>query len=153
MRFWDRITGGAATVSVELDSPFYAPGDTILVRATVSAGAELEAKSALVRLWGEEHIQFEVPRYDENGDQIGEQDASATTQTVQAEQRIAGPIKLAQGEQYVIETRLAVPFNAPPSYAGPKATHIYKLSVALDVAWSTNPGATVDVVIGLRGPE
>ena len=153
MRFWDRITGGAASVTIELDRPMYLPGQPIAVRATISASSEVEIKSALVTLRGQEEVRFEVPRYDDEGEQIGEEDEYERNTTVDVDKRIPGPIELAEGQQHVLEAELHVPMNAPPTYAGPRATHTYKVSVELDVAWSANPGDNVDVIIGMEGPR
>jgi len=153
MRFWDRITGGAATVTIELDKPLYMPGETVNVRATVTANGDFEAKSALVSLWGEEEVRFSVPRLDDEGHQVGQQDEYEQNRTVRAEQRLPGPIKLGAGQQHAIEAQLHVPLNAPPTYAGPKATHSYNLKVELDVAWSANSGQTVTFAVGLAGPD
>ncbi len=153
MRFWDRITGGAATVTVETDKQLYMPGETISVRTTINANNEVEGKSALVSFFGQEEICYEASKYNEEGQKIGEEDEYETNQTVRAEKRIPGPIRLAEGQQHVIEAQIPVPLNAPPTYAGPPATHEYKLRVELDVAWSANSGQTVDIAVGLAGPD
>lgn len=152
MRFWDRITGGAATVALEVDKPMYMPGEAINIRLNITANSDVEAKSALVRLTGEEEVRFEVPVFDEKGEETGDKDDYKRVQTLDTEQRIPGPIKLSAGQQQVLEVQLHVPVNAPPTYSGPNATHRYQLSGALDVAWSTNPSDTTDIIVGLAWP-
>ncbi len=152
MRSWGRIAGGAAAVALEADKPMYMPGQSTHSRLTITANSDIEAKAALVRLTGEEEVRFEVPVFDEKGEETGDKDDYKRVQAPDTEQRIPGPIKLSAGRQQVLEVQLHVPVTAPPTYSGPNATHRYQLSGALDVAWSTNPSDTTDIIAGLTGP-
>ena len=152
MRFWDRLTGGAAEVAVELDKPMYMPNDVLRARVTISSDGEFEAKSALVTLRGQEEIRYTVPRYDDEGNKTGTERETDQSQTVKVEERVPGPIRLAEGQREQFEVELHIPMNAPPTYQGRHARHHYRLRVGLDVAWSADPSEVVDVVIGLGGP-
>ncbi len=165
MKLWDRITGGGANVVVELDKPMYFPGEVINARAMIAGNAEMKINSILVTLRGQEEIRYEVPVVEGNTtgrDRDGDGFADAqtyqqkrtehsSTQTVNAEQRFPGGT-LAPGDEHVLEVSLQIPPNAPPTYLGANARHTYKLRVGLDVSWSADPGATVDVVIGTGMP-
>ena len=154
MRLWQRITGGAATVTVELDRTVVMPGETLAVRATVTANNDVEGKSALITLAGQEEVTYQEQRYDNEGRASGTTSRTERNQTMRAEQRISGPIKLTAGEQYTLEAYLQVPLNAQPTYLGRHARHTYRLTVALDLAWSKDPAETVEVMVGLgRPPE
>jgi len=165
MKLWDRITGGGANVVVELDKPMYFPGEVINARAMIAGNAEMKINSILVTLRGQEEIRYEVPVVESSSagrDRDGDGFADAqtyrqkrtehnSTQTVNAEQRFPGGT-LAPGDEHVLEVSLQIPPNAPPTYLGANARHTYKLRVGLDVSWSADPSATVDVVIGTGMP-
>ena len=84
MRLWDRLTGGAAKIQVELEKPVYQPGETLRLRAAITSDGDVEAKSALVTLRGVEEIRYEVPVYEvehdrEDGDRSDRSDRTDRT--------------------------------------------------------------------------
>lgn len=161
MKLWDRITGGGAAVSIELDKDVYAPGDTIQVSANVASKGDLKVNSVLVTLKGQEQVRYEVPVYDNDDDDdhhghsdgrryTGTRTETATEQTVSVEKRMPGA-NLSAGEEHTLEASLRVPDNAPPTYMGPHARHTYTLRVGLDVSWANDPEDSVEVVIASGG--
>lgn len=81
--------------------------------------------------------------------QIGTEEKHESTTTVNVEQRVAGPLHSESTETCMFEADVQIPHEAPPTYVGPNARHYYRLTVALDVAWSKNPSQTVDVIVGI----
>ena len=157
MKLWDRITGGGAAVSIELDKDVYVPGETVQVSANVLSKGDLKVNSVLVTLKGQEQIRYEVPVYDDDDEDehhrrsdgrryTGTRTETSTEETVSVEKRMPGA-NLSAGEEHTLEIGLRVPDNAPPTYIGPHARHTYALRVGLDVSWANDPEETVEVVV------
>jgi len=81
--------------------------------------------------------------------QVGTEEKHDSNTTVSVDERVPGPLRIQGGQPFMLEAQLQIPRDAPPTYVGTQARHTYRLTVALDVAWSTNPSQTVDVIIGV----
>ncbi|MBU0608235.1 MAG: hypothetical protein KKI08_10115 [Armatimonadetes bacterium] len=81
--------------------------------------------------------------------QVGTEEKHDSSTTVNVDERVPGPLRIPGGQPFMLEAQLQIPRDAPPTYVGTQARHTYHLTVALDVAWSTNPSQTIDVIIGV----
>lgn len=81
--------------------------------------------------------------------QVGTEEKHDSSTTVSVDERVPGPLRIQGGQPFMLEAQLQIPRDAPPTYVGTQARHTYRLTVALDVAWSANPSQTIDVIIGV----
>ncbi len=134
------VTGGAATVSVEIpdirrDEPF-----TVKVTANIDS-AELKINKVYIKLRCDENVQ--VPDVDVAADQDGEMQVrqeivTASVDIIFMEIEVSGAETLEANQEYTWEAEISLPDDAPATYRGTNAHIIYVLEAGLD-AFGNDP--------------
>jgi len=128
------ITGGAAKVFVDAQSPEMGKPFTVTVRAQSQGG---EVKFDRVYLYVRGYEEVNVPDIDVVYDKDGEQErrtenVSASCATFEHDMTVApgGTIAADDSEEWTVEVN--IPSSAPPPYRGKYTHHYYEVYAGLD---------------------
>jgi len=138
-----RVTGGAATVTIELGQACVFPGEPVKVKVTAtSTGAELKSKGCYVDVYAEEKCSLK----DDNNNVI-----SKSKTTVKQEVLIAAEFVLAANETKVFEGTVTIPTNTPPTFIGTYAQHTCALRGRIEAFGNDPDSGYKDIMVGSRG--
>ena len=128
------ITGGAAKVFVEADSPKIGEPFTVTIRAqSQGATVKYDRVYLYVRGWEEVEVPDVDVVYDEDGDSSRKQEtvrASDTTFNHEMTISSSGEIEEDGTAEWTVE--VDIPTSAPPPYNGKYTTHYYEIYAGLD---------------------
>jgi len=132
------VTGGAATVTIQLQQACVFPGEPVAVKVTAtSTGAELKSKGVYVDVFAEERVSFK--------DDSTKEEISRSRTTVQQTIQIAPAFILAPNETQSFEGTIQFPSNALPTFAGSLCQHICKIRGRIE-AFGNDPDSGYQVI-------
>jgi len=117
----NKVTGGAATVNVQVPSVRRGQAATITVQAIAKANGKVSAVYLLVR--GTEKCAWR-----EDGKDVGSSVTSFENKIT-----IAGAQDLKQGETYTWEGQIELPGNSLPTLNGKLIDHTWEIQAGLDM--------------------
>ncbi len=128
------ITGGAAKVFVDAESPKMGEPFTVTVRAqSQGATVKYDRVYLYIRGWEEVAVPDIDIAYDEDGEVRRKQEtvrASDTTFNHEMTVSAAGEIAENGSEEWTVQ--VDIPTSAPPPYRGKYTTHYYEIYAGLD---------------------
>ncbi|MDW7693007.1 hypothetical protein R9C00_10245 [Flammeovirgaceae bacterium SG7u.111] len=157
MGFWDKVkavknmvTGGAATVYVEVQEAKLGEPFKVVVKANVK-DQDLSINGVYLKVRGMEKVtvpNVRVPAdVDFDGDfEIVGTDLHRSAVTNEFEQNINGPQELEANQEYVWEAEITLPQGALPSYRGFNAAHEWEIFAGLDARGNDPDSDWVDFV-------
>jgi sporulation-control protein spo0M len=137
------VTGGAATVTIELLQACVIPGETVSVRITArSNGVEVKSKGAYVDVYAEETVSFK--------DDDSKAEINRTKSTVQHTVQIAPAFVLAPDETKTFDGTFQFPSNALPTFVGSLCKHVCRLRGRIE-AFGNDPDSGYQAInVGTR---
>ncbi len=117
----NKITGGAATVHVNVPNARRGQAVPVKVQATAKASGKVAAVYLLVR--GTESCEWK-----ENGEKVGNSKTSFENKIT-----IAGAQDIKEGETYSWEGVLELPTNTNPTFRGGLINHAWEIQAGLDM--------------------
>jgi cell envelope opacity-associated protein A len=170
MGFWDKIkqgisqmTGNAGTMQLQLDRTELRRGESLTATFTLTSTSPFEARNVGIEITAAETVKYkvDVPNTTTTPPPAGNTAptvAPTTTTTITTEERTNTaetyrnqqvventPFKLNQGESRNYTATVQVPPTAQPTYAGPAATHIWKVRAYADVPMGGDPTAEIEI--------
>jgi hypothetical protein len=125
------VTGGAATVSIEVGSGIVMPGEPVSVKITAtSTGAEVKSKGVFVDVKGEEQVTIV--------DTNTKQKVSQSKKTLEQVFQIAPAFVLGAKETKVFEGTIQLNPGVLPTFNGSLAQHEYYIRGRLE-AFGNDP--------------
>lgn len=127
-------------LSIKLDKPSYARGETVVATVKLDAKTPVMARSFIATL-------VCVEKTDLKGMELKGKEEVHVEKLFELEQAIAGKGKLAGGDYYV---SIKIPEDAPPSdyeYGQDHHIRIWTLYVKLDVPLAPDQGAQKEVMV------
>lgn len=123
------ITGGGATVTVEVGEAHIGQPVPILVKATATADVSANAVYALISATEEATVpDVDVAR--DGG--VYREDVSTEHQTIDFRVDLTGPQQLQEGQEYAWEGSFTIPPDARPSFYGQLIKHGWYIQAGLD---------------------
>ncbi|HOO77773.1 MAG TPA: hypothetical protein PK636_04325 [bacterium] len=122
------VTGGGATVKVEVEEAVFGAPFKVKVKAVVGE-TDLEIAGVYLKVAGIERVTIkdvEVAPAGESTPAV-RRDVEASEYTFQTQLSLAGAQKLVARGGYDWETEVTLPPQSQPSYAGINATHEWKV--------------------------
>ena len=117
----NKVTGGAATVRVNVPAARRGQQVPVKVQATAKANGKVSAVYVLVR--AVENAQFK-----RDGEKISESKISFETRV-----NIAGAMEIKEGQTYDFDGLLELPVNTNPTLRGSIIDHTWELQAGLDM--------------------
>jgi sporulation-control protein spo0M len=138
------VTGGAATVTIQLQQACVIPGDSVGVKITAtSTGAEVKSKGAYVDVFAEERVSFR--------DESSKEEINRSKTTVQQTIQIAPAFVLAPNETKTFEGQFQFPSNVLPTFAGSLCQHVCQIRGRIE-AFGNDPDSGYQVInVGSKG--
>lgn len=118
----NKITGGAATVHVNIPNARRGQAVPVQVQATAKADGKVSAVYLLVR-------GTETAEWKENNERVGNSKTSYETRV-----QISGPVEIKAGQTYNFDGQLELPVNASPTFRGSLINHLWEVQAGLDMA-------------------
>ena len=151
MGFFDKVksmvnavTGGAATVTIELQQTCVFPGDPVKVKVmAMSTGAEVQSKGVFIDVWAEEKASLR--------DEENKKDVSQSKTTVQQTVQIAPAFTLGANETKSFEGSFILPTSTPPSYVGTFAQHTCYIRGRIEAFGNDPDSGYQKIMVGNRG--
>lgn len=132
------VTGGAATVTIQLQQACVIPGDSVGVKITAtSTGAEVKSKGVYVDVYAEERVSFK--------DETSKEEISRSKTTVQQTIQIAPAFVLAPNETKSFEGQFQFPSNVLPTFAGSLCQHVCQIRGRIE-AFGNDPDSGYQVI-------
>ncbi len=132
------VTGGAATVTIQLRQACVVPGDSVSVKITAtSTGAEVKSKGAYIDVFAEERVSLK--------DESTKETINRTKTTVQQTIQIAPAFVLAPNESKTFEGEFQFPANALPTFAGSICQHVCQIRGRIE-AFGNDPDSGYQVI-------
>jgi hypothetical protein len=117
----NKVTGGAATVRVNMPAAQRGRAVPVQVQATAKANGKVSAVYLLVR--ATENAEFKV-----NGEKVNGSKTSYETRI-----QISGAQDIKEGETYNWEGQLELPVNTNPTLRGSIIDHMWEVQAGLDM--------------------
>jgi hypothetical protein len=117
----NKVTGGAATVRVNVPAARRGQQVPVKVQATAKANGKVTAVYLLVR--AVENAQFK-----RDGEKISESKVSFETRV-----NIAGAMEIKEGQTYDFDGQLELPVNTNPTLRGSIIDHTWEIQAGLDM--------------------
>ena len=145
MGFFDKVksmvnavTGGAATVTIQLQQACVFPGESVSVRITAtSTGAEVQSKGVYVDVYAEERVSIK--------DDSTNQDINKSKTTTQQTILIAPAFVLAPNETKSFEGSFTFPQEVLPTFAGSLCQHVCQIRGRIE-AFGNDPDSGYQVI-------
>ncbi|HEY4176960.1 MAG TPA: hypothetical protein VGM90_09025 [Kofleriaceae bacterium] len=118
----NKITGGAAKVTLQVSNARRGQGAPCTIQATASANGKVAAVYILVR--GMESAEWKG----DNNQQVRNSRTSFETRI-----QVAGPFDLVQGQTYTFQAQIELPANVGPTYRGQLINHLWEAQAGLDM--------------------
>ena len=115
------ITGGAATVHVNVQNARRGQAVPVKIQATAKADGKVSAVYLLVR-------GMESAEWKEGNERVGNSRVSYETRI-----QIAGPLDIKEGQTYSFDGQLELPLNASPTFRGQLINHLWEVQAGLDM--------------------
>jgi hypothetical protein len=153
MGFFDKIrgavhavTGGAATVTIEIHPSVGFPGDMLGVRITATAkGNPIKGDGIFVDIRGVEEIRLKKGATEAVTDDV-ELDRTSLEQSFQ----ISGPFELGAGNTQQWEGMIQIPGSAQPTFDGAICDHGWGIRGRLSMFGNDPDSGFVPFRVGLR---
>src|SRR5262245_40525031 len=117
----NKVTGGAASVTIQAPQVRRGQAATVAVQATAKANGKVAAVYLIVR--GVESCEFK-----HEGEKV-----SSTHVSYENKITISGPQEIKTGETYNWQGQIELPANAHPSLAGKLIDHKWQIQAGLDM--------------------
>lgn len=117
----NKVTGGAATVRVNVPAARRGQQVPVKVQATAKANGKVSAVYVLVR-------SVENATFKRDGEKISESKISFETRV-----NIAGAMEIKEGQTYDFDGLLELPVNTNPTLRGSIIDHTWELQAGLDM--------------------
>ena len=132
------VTGGAATVTIQLQQACVIPGEAVSLKITATSnGAEVKSKGVYVDVFAEERVSFK----DDATKDVINRTKTTTQQTVQ----IAPAFVLAPNETKSFEGSFQFPANVLPTFAGSFCQHVCQIRGRIE-AFGNDPDSGYQVI-------
>jgi hypothetical protein len=137
------VTGGAATVNIDVGAGVIMPGDPVSVKVTAtSTGAEVKSKGVFVDVKGEEQVTIVDPNT--------KQKISQSKKTLEQVFQIAQPFVLGAKETKVFEGTIQLNPGAMPSFNGSLAQHAYFIRGRLEAFGNDPDSGFLPIRVGAK---
>jgi len=115
------ITGGAATVHVQVPNVRRGQAVPAKITATAKADGKVAAVYLLVR-------GLESAEWKESGERVSNSRTSFETRI-----QISGPLDIKDGQTYNFDGQLELPVNSSPTFRGQLINHLWEVQAGLDM--------------------
>jgi hypothetical protein len=115
MGFLDKLTGGGATIQMQLQKNDFNVGENVQVWLTVTANSNIKADAIKLNMWATEQIRPPSCK------QCGANPQVPATTVFKNEINIAGPQQMQQGETRQFQGQIQIPYGSPATYRGRQA--------------------------------
>ncbi|HEY4176961.1 MAG TPA: hypothetical protein VGM90_09030 [Kofleriaceae bacterium] len=115
------ITGGAASVHVNVPTARRGQAVPVQITATAKADGKVAAVYLLVR-------GMESAEWKDSGQRVANSRTSYETRI-----QIAGPLDIKEGQTYNFEGQLELPINSSPTFRGQLINHLWEVQAGLDM--------------------
>ena len=137
------VTGGAATVTIQLQQACVFPGEPVQIKITAtSTGAELKSKGVYVDVFAEERVSIK--------DEATKAEINRSKTTTQQTILIAPAFVLAPNETKSFEGSFQFPSDVLPTFAGSLCQHVCQIRGRIE-AFGNDPDSGYQVInVGVK---